>query len=38
MKGQVWITAVQEDLMLDGLGDASRLARFHVEQGRVGSV
>ena len=38
MKGQVWVTSVQEDLMLDGLGDASRLARFHVEQGRVGSV
>ena len=38
MKGQVWVTSVQADLMLDGLGDASRLARFHVEQGRVGSV
>ena len=38
MKGQVWITAVQADLMLDGLGEASGLARFHVEQGRVSTV
>ena len=38
MKGQVWVTAVQADLMLDGLGDASRLTRFHVERGCVSTI
>jgi DNA replication and repair protein RecF len=35
MKGQVLVTAVQRDLVLDGLAEADELAMFHVEHGRV---
>ena len=35
LKGQVMVTAVQSDLVLDGLSEAAELAMFHVEHGRV---
>lgn len=35
LKGQVLVTAVQRDLVIDGLGHAEALAMFHVEHGRV---
>ena len=35
MKGQVMVTAVQRDLVLDGLAEAEELTMFHVEHGRV---
>lgn len=37
LKGQVLVTAVQRDLVMDGLGHAESLAMFHVEHGRVTS-
>lgn len=35
MRGQVWITSVQADLVAEGLGEARQLTRFHVEHGHV---
>ena len=35
MKGQVMVTAVQRDLVLNGLAEAEGLAMFHVKHGRV---
>jgi len=35
VQGQVVMTAVQADLVLDGLDGARRLGRFHVEHGRI---
>lgn len=35
MKGQVMVTAVQRDLVIEGLGQAPELTMFHVEQGRI---
>lgn len=35
LKGQVIVTAVQRDLVLEGLGHAEALAMFHVEHGHV---
>ena len=38
MRGQVWITSVQPELVAEGLEGARELMMFHVEQGRVGRV
>lgn len=35
MRGQVWITSVQADLVAEGLDGARQLTMFHVEHGRV---
>jgi DNA replication and repair protein RecF len=35
LHGQVLVTAVQRDLVIDGLAESRRLEAFHVEQGRI---